>query len=724
METFQSAIACHQQGNLAEAKKLYAAFLQGNPDHFDALHLSGIVAFETKEPLESIELYTRAFKIRSDFAPLYSNFGNTLKALKLFDEALASYDKAIALKSDYAEAFYNRGVTFQELNRFNDALASYEQAIAIEPDLAEAYANHGLTLKELRRFDEALASYQHAILVREDYADVFNNRGIALKELKRFDEALASYDQAVAIKPGYADSFNNRGVALQDLKRFNEALASYDRAIAIEPGFAEAYANRGTTLKELKLFDEALTSYEHAILLQQDYEYLFGTYLHFRMQTSKWSGLEELLAFYKQHIEEMNIVTPPFAVLGLFDDPRLHAKVARRYIDKRFPLIPFLEAPASKGKRRKIRVGYLSADFHSHATAYLMAELFERHDRDKFELVAFSFGPDAADDMRARLTASFDQFLDVRFQSDKEIADTSKTLEIDIAVDLKGFTQDARTGVFAHRCAPIQVNYIGYPGTMSAAYIDYIIADQVLIPPEKQQFYGEKIVYLPGTYQVNDSKRMISDLKLTRSELGLPQGSFVFCCFNNSYKILPATFDRWMRILSAVEGSVLWLLDDNAASNRNLQREATARGVSGDRLFFARRVPLADHLARHRCADLFLDTLPYNAHTTASDALWAGLPVLTRIGEAFAGRVAASLLNAVGLPELVTTSDDAYEQLAVRLATHPDELNALKQKLAANRLSCRLFDTGSYVRSLEAAYTTIHERHQAGLKPDHIYIED
>ena len=352
-----------------------------------------------------------------------------------------------------------------------------------------------------------------------------------------------------------------------------------------------------------------------------------------------------------------------------------------------------------------------------------MAELFERHDKTKFELTAFSFGPDQNDEMRQRVSKAFDRFIDVRMKTDEEVARLSRDLGIDIAVDLKGVTQDCRTGIFSYRAAPIQVSYLGYPGTMGAEYIDYLIADKTLIPIESQQHYSEKIVYLPYSYQVNDAQRKISDKVFTRSELGLPESWFVFCCFNNNYKITPNTFDLWMKILGQVTGSVLWLFEDNPTAAKNLRLEAQKRGMDPSRLVFAKRMNLPEHLARHKVADLFLDTLPCNAHTTASDALWAGLPVLTQAGESFASRVAASLLNAIELPELVTYTPEAYVALAIDLATHPAKLQELKSKLAANRLTTPLFDTALFTQHIEAAYTLMFERYQADLMPDHIYIK-
>jgi predicted O-linked N-acetylglucosamine transferase (SPINDLY family) len=351
-----------------------------------------------------------------------------------------------------------------------------------------------------------------------------------------------------------------------------------------------------------------------------------------------------------------------------------------------------------------------------------MAGVYENHDRSRFDIRAVSIGPKDSSLMRRRLEGAFESFLDAGGLSDAEVAAKIRSAEIGILVDLNGFTGNSRTNIFAHRAAPIQVNYLGYPGTMGAGYIDYIIADPTVIPSSEQGDFSEKIAYLPNSYQANDSRRSISETALTREECGLPDSGFVFCCFNNNYKITPDVFDVWMRILIKVQGSVLWLFESNAAAATNLKREAERRGVDAERLVFAKRMSLPDHLARHRLADLFLDTLPYNAHTTASDALWAGLPVLTQIGETFAGRVAASLLKAVGLPELITHGSKEYERLAIEIATHPETLTAMKKKLAENRLSTPLFDTKLLTRQLEAAYVAMYERYQAGLAPDTIVV--
>ena len=435
-----------------------------------------------------------------------------------------------------------------------------------------------------------------------------------------------------------------------------------------------------------------------------------------------WSDLDHQLEELEKSITNDLKVTTPFPLLGLKDKPELQLKASKIYVNEKYPASGLLGDFKSRPADGKIRIGYYSADFHNHATSFLMAELFEAHDTQKFELFGFSFGPDNKDEMRSRISSGFNHFFDVVKKSDREIAQMSRDLGIDIAVDLKGYTQFGRSGIFAEQCAPVQVNYLGYPGTSAAPYFDYIVADRTLIPQESQAYYSEKIIYLPHSYQVNDSKRKISDRVFTRQELGLPENGFVFCCFNNNYKILPETFDVWMRLLKSANASVLWLLQDNPTAANNLRKEAEVRGVDPSRLVFAPRAKLEDHLARHRVADLFIDTLPYNAHTTASDALWAGLPVLTLMGQSFAARVAASLLNALDLPELITKTQEEYEARAMELTKDPLQLVEIKQKLVQNRLTSPLFNGQLFARHLEVAYEEIHRRNLNREKPDHIDV--
>ena len=630
--------------------------------------------------------------------------------------------RVLNAKPGHFDALTLLGIIAAQTGHATEAAALFSHARDANPNEPAAHNNLGNVLKELKRFDEALACYGQAIKLAPGYAEAYFNRGIALKELRRWDEALNSYDRAIMLKPGYADAYTNRGLVLKELKRWDEALDSYDQAIKLNPGLAEAHSNRGIALKNLKRLDQALDSFGRAMQLKPDLEFLYGDWLHTKMTLCDWGGIEYPFAECVKRIERGEKAIAPFPLLALTGSLQLQRRAAEIWVNGQQPASPALPAIAKSTRRGKIRIGYYSADYHNHATTYLMAGLFERHDRNRFDLVAFSYGPDQNDDMRKRVSAAFDQFVDVRTKSDQEVALLSRNMGIDIAVDLKGFTQDQRVGIFSYRAAPIQVNYLGYPGTMGAEYIDYLIADRTLIPGASQQHYSEKIVYLPNSYQVNDRKRQIADKRFSREELGLPQAGFVFCCFNNSYKITPGTFDGWMRILKQVDGSVLWLLEDHPAAAGNLRKEAEARGVSADRLIFARRMPLSEHLARQRAADLFIDTLPCNAHTTASDALWAGLPVLTCAGEAFASRVAASLLHAIHLPELITSTQEEYEQLAIALATDPGRLAGIGQKLEANRLTTPLFDTDLFAKHIEAAYTQMYERYQADLPPEHVHV--
>jgi predicted O-linked N-acetylglucosamine transferase (SPINDLY family) len=565
-----------------------------------------------------------------------------------------------------------------------------------------------------------VASYERALAVKPGYVPALNNRGNALLALNRTEEALASYVQALAIRPDNAQALTHVGNLLQGLGRHEEALGSYERALAIRPDHVEALNNRANVLLDLKRFDEALASYARALSHGPDYPHLPGNWVHTKMKVCDWTGLSAAFDRLAGDTAAGKPVISPFASLGTPLSSSLQRKCAELLIEAKFPAATTAGSTTVTARHDRIRLGYFSADFCEHPVAHLAAELFERHDRTRFEVIAYSFGPQVRDAMRVRLEAAFDQFFDVHSRTDQEIAQMARERGLDIAVDLMGFTRNARTGVFAARAAPVQVNYLGYPGTVGADYIDYLIADPTLIPEEQRGCYTEKISYLPHTYQVNDTLRTIADRTFTRQEAGLPEEGFVFCCFNNNWKITPGVFDLWMQLLQQVSGSVLWLFEDNPTAGRNLRAEAARRGIAAERLVFAPRMNQPEHLARHRLADLFLDTLPYNAHTTGSDALWAGLPVLTCLGETFAGRVAASLLKAVGLPELITDTPQAYEALALELASNAPKLAALRQRLAANRPTQPLFDTALFTRHIEAAYTAMWQRHQAGLPPEHI----
>lgn len=656
------------------------------------------------------------------------------KLTQLFNEAVAlhragrlgeaeqRYKAVLVVDPAHVDAIGLLGTLYAQSENYVEAARLIGVSLQINPRQPAALNNRGILLSLLKRHDEALASFEGAIALRPDFAEAHYNRGNALQEGGRYADALASFDRAIAFQPNYTDAWINRGQALQLLKRFDDAIVSYERALAIRPD-ADALTNRGNALQELRRYEDALASYDRALALDPQNAYANGARLHTQMMLADWRDFDGRCRVITDMVQAGAKASVPFPLLAISTTPQLLKRCAQIYAEDKHPKS---SNPLWQGERyahERIRVGYVSADFHNHPVAYLTAELFERHDRARFEVVAFSVGANARDSMRERLEQGFDRFHEVAAQSDEAIAKLIRELEIDILVDLQGFTRGNRTGVFSRRSAPIQVNYLGYAGTMGASYMDYILADEIVIPPKDFAAYTEKVIHLPHSYMPSDSKRIVSPTTPSRVEVGLPEQGFVFCCFNNSYKITPDLFSVWMRILGKTEGSVLWLREDNPATRANLLREAQQRGVAADRLIFAGRVPdMADHLARYRLADLFLDTFYFNAHTTASDALWAGLPLLTCLRNSFAGRVAASLLTAVGMPELITASADEYERKALKLASNPALLSSLKQKLAANRTTQPLFDTAPFTRRLESAYTMMWQRQQRGETPDQMAI--
>ena len=579
----------------------------------------------------------------------------------------------------------------------------------------------GVTLKEQRKPDEAIAAYNKALSIKPDYAEAYNNMGNALKDQGKLDEAIAAYNKALSIKPDYANAYNNMGVTLQEQGKLDDAIAAYNKALSIKPDYADAYNNMGNALQEQGKLDDAIAAYNKALSIKPDHAEARAQCLHQLAHICDWSAIEADQCY----LPELGIkgeAVSPFTMLSLEDTPDRHRLRSVKCSRTKYPQ-KAIELPAKPTEQsERLRIGYFSADFHNHATMYLMAQIFAAHDKSHFEIFAYSYGPDKQDEMRKKLVSTVDVFHDVREMNDIQIVELAKTEKLDIAIDLKGFTQNNRLAPFAYGLAPVQISYLGYPGTLGADFIDYIVADPVVIPDDKRQYYSEQVIYLPNTYQPTDNTRVISDKIITREDMGLPSNGFVFCCFNANYKISPTEFDIWMRLLGRVESSVLWLLKSNKWAEQNLKREAEARGISAERLVFAEKVPQAEHLARQKLADLFLDTFNYNAHTTTSDALWVGLPVVTKLGEGFAARVAGSLLTAIGLPELITQSEEAYEALALRLATDSKQLGEIKSELDRNRLTQPLFDSEMYTRHLEAGYQMAYERYFDGQERSDIVV--
>ncbi|HTR87132.1 MAG TPA: tetratricopeptide repeat protein [Reyranella sp.] len=632
------------------------------------------------------------------------------------DEAQALYQLVLVRQPAHVDALHYFGLLQYQGGRPAEAVDWINRALALAPDQADAHSNLGLALQGLRRNDEALAAYDRAIALNPNHPQALSNRGNVLQELRHLPEAIAAYDRALALQPDFAQAHNNRGNALRALGRSEEALAAYDRALKLAPTYAEALNNRALVLQDLRRYDEAIVSCRTLMEVAPGHPYAPGMLLAARLHCCDWTHFQPLSNGIATGIERGLRVDMPLSSLWHLPTPALQRRCAELFTAAEFGGAPGL-APAARDRGHdRIRLGYASRDLQQHTVAHLVAELFEIHDRTRFEVTAISYGPDDGSALRRRLQAGVDHFVDISAMGDLEAAQDIRRREIDILVDLTGYTAGYRPALLAHRPAPIQVNYLGYPGTLGTSFHDYILADSHIAPPGSEANFVEKVVRLPDTYMVNDRKRHIAERTPARRELGLPETGFVFCSFNNSFKILPPVFDVWMRLLKAVPGSVLWLLEGNATVIVNLRREAEQRGVAGDRLVFAPRVPVEEHIARHRAADLFLDTFPYGSHTTGNDTLWAGLPMIALSGEAFAARVSGSLLKAVGLPELIAGDLAAYEALALDLARMPDRLAAVRAKLA-RRPELALFDTDRFRRHIEAAYQGMIDRLTGGETP-------
>ena len=569
----------------------------------------------------------------------------------------------------------------------------------------------------MEQWADALQSYNEALRLKPDLLEALHNRGVVLQSLNRFEAALAGYDRTIAIKPDFPEALNNRGSTLRALGRLEEALTSFERALAIKPAYAVALYNRGVTQWELGQFDASLASYEAA--LAAGHPSAFNAVAYAALHLCRWNRSQTISNEIAPRLAGGQAALVPFVMLGYGGDAALQLRCAQAFVRDRIPARPALLSAAVR--RAKIKLAYLSNHFRRHAIAALIANLLERHDRDRFELFGISLGPDDGSVMRMRLAQAFDHFLDVSGKGEAEIAHLLTSHGIDIAIDLGGHAGGGGLGALSYRPCPVQVSYLGFPGPSGADFIDYVIADSVVLPFAEQDFYTERIVHLPHTYQANDPTRPIVAAP-SRAEAGLPEQGFVFCCFNNNWKITEPVFAIWMGLLAAIPDSVLWLMAANPGARENLCREATARGIASDRLVFADFSDPEIHLARHRLADLFLDTLPYNAHTTASDALWAGLPVVTCRGSTFCGRVAASLLEAAGLPELVTGDLEGYEALALRLARDKPLLHSMRQRLERNRLIHPLFDADLFRRHIEAAYVRMWEIATNGDTPQNFSV--
>jgi predicted O-linked N-acetylglucosamine transferase (SPINDLY family) len=635
-----------------------------------------------------------------------------------FADALASCDRAVALQPGLADAHINRGNALGRLARYAEALEAFEAALRLKPVLAEALLGRGNALLGLKSYDAAIAAYDLAIAGQADLVAAWLGRAWALMDTWRFDEASAALDRAIAIKPDLPRAWLGRGNIFRHRRQLAQAHAAYERALALDPRLAEAWQAHGAAFADVGRFADALPAYDRAFELRPDLAYLAAFRLTARMWLCEWTGFDEERTRLLAALRAGASVIEPMTVLPLSSSGADQLACGRLYAAQNYPASPPPVFANRAAARERLRVAYVSPDFRDHAVSFLTAGLFEEHDKSRFDILAVALSADEPSDMRTRIRRAATEFIEVAGRSDADIVALLRERRIDVAVDLAGYTLGGRPTLFASRVAPIQVSHLGFPATTGASFFDYILADRVVIPPNASKQYSEHVVHLPDCFQPNDARRRISERTPARREVGLPGDAFVFCVFHSSYKLNPQMFGVWMRLLQEVNSSVLWLVGDNPSIIRNLRREAAARDVDADRLVFAPRMPYADHLARHRLADLFLDTFPFNGGTTTSDALWAGLPVVTLSGDAFASRMSASLLHAVGLPELAVPTLAEYEFLALRLARDRAMLGDVKARLAANRATHPLFDTRRYARHVEAAYAEMWDRYRGGAPPD------
>jgi predicted O-linked N-acetylglucosamine transferase (SPINDLY family) len=683
---FEQALGLQHGGDLGGAERLYARILEASPSNFPAHYMLGVLRLEQGRHAEALELVGGALRKMPDAVQALITHGFLLSAFGRHREALEDLDRALAIAPDNSEALQNRGQVFLALTRLGEALSDFDRALAKNPDYAQAWLGRGMALRGLNRVSEAVRAFDRALSAEPDLIEAWFQRGIVQDELGHREQAIASYDRALQLQPNNFAVINNRAATLMKMKRFAEAAAGFRRLDRLSPG--NVIALNGVAGAALQACD--------------------------------WSFHDEYLKRMRALVLQGRPEIQPGTLMGYHDEPALQKACAANYfrsLNLPAPLAAWRTTNHKPFSGEKIKIAYCSADFQSHPVPRLLIGMFENHDREKFEVHAISFAPDDKSEMRVRLTRTFDHFHDVLTMSDSDTARLMAELGVDIAVDLMGYTTRARTGILTRRPAPVQVNYMGYPSTLAADFCDYIIGDPVVTPFDYQPFYSERIVQLPDTYMATDDKRAVPGPAPSRAEAGLPARGFVFCCFNNNWKISAPQFDIWMRLMRGIEESVLWLLRDNDEVMDNLKRHAAERGIDPGRVIFAPRVKQPEHMARHRLADLFLDTLPYNAHTTAEDCLWAGVPLVTCLGQNFYGRVAASTLHAMGVPELVTGNLAEYEKLALALAKDPPRLAALKKRLEDNRRSAPLFNTARFTRNMEKAYFMMRDVWLAGEAP-------
>lgn len=711
------------QGNLLQAKEAFLFVVSRDPNHVDAFNNLGAIQKELGDLDGAMDSYKRALALRPDHSGALNNFGVVLQEQGKLEAALVEYHRALEVNPGDPEVYNNIGHVFIKQEKLDQAIEYFEKSLVVDPKNVDAYCGLGNALKGLRKDKDAAHAYGCALEINPEHVDAHLAYGLLFRKQGKYFAALGAFHRALTVEPDSLTANNALGVTLMDVSQYKEAEVAFNRALKIKPDSSETLGNLAGAMLEQKRRDEAIRTYERALELAPKDASLEATILNQKMQICDWSGFSKISEACRRLGVDTGGVAP-FGMIALEDNPARQLARAKIWATERFKEIAIPFSNLNNGSNRRLRIGYFGGDFNDHPCMYLISGLLREHDKKNFEIFVFSYGRVKTGELRKQTESDVEHFIDVSEEPNLAVVELARKFEIDVAIDLNAYSGSSRSVLFQHRLAPVQISFLGYPGTMGCDFMDYIVSDSTVIADDTRCFYTENVIFLPHTFLPNDNTRLISSKDTTRQDFGLPADDLVLCSFNNNYKITPREFDIWMRIMNKFEGSVLWLGSSNKWSQENLKREAVARGIASERLIFADKVPMEEHLARHKHADLFMDSFIYNAHSTACDALWGGLPIVTMKGAQFSARVAASCLNSIGLSELVTTSEDEYEQLIVDLVSDKDRLRGLKERVAKNRLSSPLFDTVRYARNLERGFRAAHEAYRSGRRAEDIWVRE
>jgi len=722
--SLEEGIALHKLGKLKEAKIIYEEILKKSSNNFEAINLLGIISLQLKDYYQAIKLIEKAININPHHHSLYNNLGAVYKELREYPNAIKNYKKAIELNNSYAEAYNNLGVVLKQTNQYEEAYKNYKKSIELKKNYPEAYNNLGNLYVAMIKYKDAIKNYKKAIELNNSYAEAYNNLGVALQQTNQYEEAYKNYTKANILDPNNPKIYNNIGLLYKGLKLHDEAILNFNKAIELEKNYYEAYINRADTYYLHAKYLLAIQDWEKLIELNPKDRILYESSIFtIKNIICDWKEYKNDILKFEDRLLERKLNTDPMHALRCIDSLNIikintldNSNIGTTIYNLNNSSIKNL-----KYKNKKIKIAYYSGDFRKHPVGHLIADLLETHNKEDFEVIGFYFDKYPDDEVTKRIKVTFDKFYYTKNVSDEDIILKSRELQVDIAIDLMGYTNNYRKNIFINQSAPLQINYLGYPGT-TAHNLDYIIADKYLIPKENQKYYFEKIIYMPDCYQPSDSKRPKYEEKNTNEEFNYSKFNFKFCCLNDSSKINPLIFNSWMQILKKTKNSTLFLLEANKYCKDNLINEFYKENISSERLIFLPKLPYQEHLIRFRSFDLFLDTFPYSAHTTANEALWSGVPLISLSGQSFQSRVSSSLLHHLTMDSLITYNIKDYKDLAIFLANNPLKFKEIKTKLINAISTSNVFDTKIYTSNLEKAYKAIYEKHQSDLDPQDIYL--